>query len=221
VDKIAMGFPVMGTLPEMHRHKALYVGNPVRQEIFDLSPYLIKTPMQLLVIGGSQGAKIFSDVIPKSIALLDAALRENLHIIQQVRADEHANTANLYQKLNVSCTLAPFFSDLAKIISSTTLIISRAGASSIAELIAAARPAIVVPYPYAAQNHQLHNAKFYTSINAGWMIEQEEFNEQNLAKHLTNLLNNPELLQQAHQQAVKMRINATVIFSELVEKILL
>ncbi len=220
VDKIALGFPVVQNLAEKYRHKTLYVGNPVRQEISQIGAYFISTPLKLLIIGGSQGAKIFSEVLPKSIALLAESLKKNLHITQQVRAEDQEITEKLYQQLNVSYTLAPFFSDLASQMNSASLIISRAGASSIAELIAAARPAILVPYPHAAQNHQASNAEFYTSIKAGWMISQAEFNEQNLAKYLTNLLTNPELLQQAHQQARKTQINATVTFSELVEKML-
>jgi UDP-N-acetylglucosamine--N-acetylmuramyl-(pentapeptide) pyrophosphoryl-undecaprenol N-acetylglucosamine transferase len=220
VDKIALGFPVVKNLAEKYRYKTLYVGNPVRQEISQAGDYFISTPLKLLIIGGSQGAKIFSEVLPKSIALLAESLKKNLHITQQVRAEDQEITEKLYQQLNVTYTLAPFFSDLASQMNSASLIISRAGASSIAELIAAARPAILVPYPYAAQNHQVSNAEFYTSIKAGWMISQEEFSEQNLAKHLTNLLRNPELLQQAHQQARKTQINATITFSELVEKML-
>lgn len=176
--------------------QVVYCGNPVRASVASLVhiPY---TPletgglMRLMVIGGSQGATVFSDVLPAALGLLSPDLRARIRLDQQCRPQELDAVRERYQALDMQVDLAPFFTDVAARLGAAHLVISRAGASSVAELAVAGRPAILVPLPTAMDNHQYFNAQAVEAAGAGWVIPQEGFTPQTLATKLETLLRAP------------------------------
>src|SRR5262249_34186609 len=152
---------------------AIVTGNPVRPAIAALRNEAYRMPVrggriELLVLGGSQGARIFSDVLPDAIAKLPAALRGRISLAQQARPEDPARVPARYGRDGVDAELAPFFGDVPARLARAQLLICRAGASTVAELAAAGRPAILVPYPHAADDHQTANAAAFAGAGAGW-----------------------------------------------------
>lgn len=174
-------------------------GNPVRAAIAALrdQPYptpIPGGPLSILVTGGSQGARVFSDVLPQALALLTNQERARIRLAQQCRAEAIEATAAAYDRLGMMVGLQPFFADMPDRLAEAQLVIARAGASSVAELTAAGRPAILVPYPYATDDHQTANAEAVAAAGAGWLMPQEGFTGPALAQRLRHLLENPALL---------------------------
>ena len=129
--------------------------------------------LNLLVFGGSQGAQFFSEIMPAALALLPSHMRDRLMVVQQCRAEDLDAVFDLYEAAGVAAELSTFFEDLPQKNFETHLVISRGGASTIAELCAIGRPAIVVPLPHAIDNDQLENARRFEAGGAGWCMEQE------------------------------------------------
>ena len=188
-------------------------GLPIRAE-FKSQAYKLPSsdqPFRLLVIGGSQGAKFLNDLVPQAILLLPDVLRQHLEIEQQCLPDQTEDVQNIYRQGQVSVTLKSFFDPLAQYITDAHLIIARAGASTLAEIATVGRPAILVPYPYAQDDHQTANAKVFTQGNRGWFFDQKSLTPQKLADFLKDLLQNPSSLVSAvdagrgreHDQATK------------------
>jgi UDP-N-acetylglucosamine--N-acetylmuramyl-(pentapeptide) pyrophosphoryl-undecaprenol N-acetylglucosamine transferase len=178
---------------------AVVVGNPVRPGIVSVRdrPYNAPPPdgpVSLLVIGGSQGARIFSDVVPAAVALLPPALRLRLRIVQQCRPEDIEAVKSAFRDIGIVAELSAFFSDMPRRLADCHLAIARSGASTVAELGVAGRPAILVPYPFATDDHQTLNANAFVRGGAGWVISQREFTPQALATHLEGLMRNPEKL---------------------------
>ena len=152
VAAIATSFPdVFRAAPELAA-KATLTGNPVRPAAVEAAatPYPAPAdPLRLLIFGGSQGARVMADIVPSAIGLLDASLRARLAIVQQARDEDLARVRAVYDKLGVAAETAPFFADLPARIAASHLIVSRSGASTVAELAAIGRPAILVPLPHA------------------------------------------------------------------------
>lgn len=155
---------------------------------------------RLLVIGGSLGSKIFSDVIPKAIKLLSPHIKKQLVITQQCRKEDKASVKLFYEKESINARLESFFYDMPALYRESHLVISRSGASTVAELCAIGRPAILIPYGASIEHDQTYNAKAITAHKGGWMIEEKAFTPQALAALLTHLLKNPHLLKEAAQQ---------------------
>lgn len=177
----------------------LLTGNPVRGAIRALAkveyPELTGDNMlRLLVIGGSQGASVFSRVVPEAMKLLPPNLRARIRLDQQCRAGEIEAARKAYAELGMQVDLAPFFVDVAARLASSHLVIARAGASTVAELTAAGRPAILVPLPQATDNHQYYNAQAIEDVGGGWVISQDAFTPQALASKLETLLLAPQRL---------------------------
>ncbi len=186
-------------------------GNPVRAAIAALrdQPYptpIPGGPLSILVTGGSQGARVFSDVMPQALALLTNQERARIRLAQQCRAEAIEATAAAYDRLGLMAELTPFFGDMPQHVAEAQLIIARSGASSIAELTAAGRPAILVPYPYATDDHQTVNAEAVASSGAGWLIPQEGFTGPALAQRIRHILDNPALLAEAAQCAFALGV---------------
>ncbi|NBO20085.1 MAG: UDP-N-acetylglucosamine--N-acetylmuramyl-(pentapeptide) pyrophosphoryl-undecaprenol N-acetylglucosamine transferase, partial [Proteobacteria bacterium] len=163
VNRIATSFPQTLMLAEGDEPKALMTGNPVRGSVRALRevPYPTITEdgkMHILVTGGSQGASILSEVVPAAIALLPAGLRARIRIDQQCRSADLAQVKAHYDTLGINVDLAAFFIDLPARLAASHLVIARSGASTVSELAAAGRPAILVPLPSAMDNHQYYNA---------------------------------------------------------------
>lgn len=206
VSCIAMSLPNTQHMAEGCQDKIRMTGNPVRTSIRALRdvPYADIQPdgkLRLLVTGGSLGATVFSDVVPQAVSKLPPSLRARIRIDQQCREPDMAKTQAAYQAMGVNVDLAPFFVDLPARLASAHLVIARAGASTVAELAAAGRPAILVPLPSAMDNHQYHNAIALEEVGGGWVMTQDGFTAESLAARLEAFLTAPATLSRAAEQA--------------------
>ncbi|WP_122039248.1 undecaprenyldiphospho-muramoylpentapeptide beta-N-acetylglucosaminyltransferase [Asaia bogorensis] len=199
---IATSFPTVARLP-LGLRTAL-TGMPVRPAIEALldEPY---TPpeeaINLLIWGGSLGARVFSTTMPAALAQLPAGFRARLRVTQQVHDKDIAETRAAYEAAGIECTLAPFFSDVATLLRQAHLVIGRAGGSSVAELTIAGRPSILVPLPIAASDEQGANATQLVDAGGAWMFRQKDFTPETVAAFLGTLLNDPERLTSAAKAA--------------------
>jgi len=150
--------------------------------------------LHLAVFGGSQGAAIFATLVPTAIGLLPETLKKRLVITQQARIDQIETLNAVYANMGVSATIAPFFADIAAHIRQSDLIISRAGASSVAELASLGAPTIFIPFPNAMDDHQTQNAMQMQNLGGGLCLAESDLDAEGLAKHLANLLGDPSAL---------------------------
>lgn len=205
VGRIAATYESMQHLPLGCEEKVTLTGNPVRGSIAALAqmPYPALEPdgmLRLLVTGGSQGANVFSDVVPAAIALLHEHLRTRLRIDQQCRPDRIDAVRETYAAIGVQADLGTFFTDIPARLAAAHLVIGRSGASTVAELTVAGRPAILVPYPAATDDHQFYNAQAIAETGAGWVLRQEAFTPEALCARLESFLAAPDLLAHAAAQ---------------------
>jgi len=219
---IATSFESVDGVGPADRDKIHLIGNPVRPGIAALAsrPAAVadgEGPLRLLVVGGSQGAAVFNTVVPAAISLLPAALRQRIEICQQVRGPEIDTVTAAYRACGVKCELAAFVENMPERLAAAHLVISRAGASTMAELTAAGRPAIMVPYPWAADNHQTANAQRLVEAGGGWLVPQSVLTPESLAERLDSLLSNPAILARAGRCARAVaRDRAAVALADLV-----
>jgi len=207
-------------LPEGARAEP--VGNPVRQSVLDRAGagYIPPGdyPMSLLVIGGSQGARILSDVVPAAIAALPEDLRARLRIAHQARAEDAARVTQAYDAAGVSAEVEPFFPDIPRRLSECQLVISRAGASSIADISIIGRPAILIPFAAATGDHQTANAQGLAQAEAAVLIAESALDPAGLAAHIAAILQNPQTATQMARNALAQgRPDATTRLAALVE----
>lgn len=201
--RIATSFPAVETMVPIDPGKLTLTGNPVRPAIAALAdqPYPVPAGAEdaigLLVLGGSQGARVFGRVVPAAIALLPRDLRSRLRIAQQCRVEDLESARAAYARLGLKAELATFFDDVPLRLSAAHLVISRSGASTVAELAAAGRPAILVPYPHATDDHQTANAKAVSEVGAAWLMPERVFTPEALAERLQSVLGQPATLAQA------------------------
>jgi UDP-N-acetylglucosamine--N-acetylmuramyl-(pentapeptide) pyrophosphoryl-undecaprenol N-acetylglucosamine transferase len=179
--------------------RARLVGNPVREAVQTLrgSPYRPPGPdrvIDILVFGGSQGAASFSQVVPSALLSLAPPLRSRLRVVQQCRSEDIDRVRALYRDGGIVAELAPFFADLPQRLAAAHLVIGRSGASTVAELAAIGRPSILVPYPYAADDHQTANARAFEAAGACLVMPHKEFTAASLAGHLAALFAAPQRL---------------------------
>lgn len=190
MTRIATSFPHVENIPPHCQGKVSFTGLPIRSDI-QPSPYepsLDGSPFHLLVTGGSQGAKIFGEIIPQAVQLLKPALQERLFITQQCRPESLEFTHKLYKSTKAHVDLAPFLDQMGQRYKNSHLIISRAGASSVIETALAGRPALFIPYPYAMDNHQFYNAQQAANVEGGWIIQENALNPEGLAFFLSELM---------------------------------
>jgi UDP-N-acetylglucosamine--N-acetylmuramyl-(pentapeptide) pyrophosphoryl-undecaprenol N-acetylglucosamine transferase len=195
VDAIATSFPGM-TLENDLAAKATFTGNPVRPMVIQAAaeayPWLdMDGPIKLLVFGGSQGARVTSDIVPPAIAATSSDLRRRLVITQQARGEDETRVREAYARLGVTAEVAPFFSDLPARIAAAHLIVSRSGASTVAELAVIGRPAILVPLPHALDQDQLANANVLAKAGGAIVLKQDEFTPERLAREIAALAADP------------------------------
>nr|WP_243443846.1 glycosyltransferase [Asaia prunellae] len=216
---IATSYPTVARLPLGLR--ASLTGMPVRPEIEALLAEDYAPPgdaIHLLVWGGSLGARIFSTIIPASLALLPAGFRARLHVTQQVHEKDLDEVRTAYAKAGITCELAPFFSDVASLLKKAHLVIGRAGGSSIAELTIAGRPSILVPLPIAASDEQGANATQLVDEGGAWMFRQDALTPDSLSDFLAGLLNDPDRLATAAKAARAFaRAHSARLLADLVE----
>ena len=225
VDAIATAYPHVERLKPAHAAKAHLVGNPVRDVVIEIgrAPYpapVGDAPIVLLVTGGSQGATILSTVVPEAIARLDAGLRARLDIVQQCRPEDIEAVRARYAALGLIPRLETYLTDLPAELARAHLVIGRAGASTIAELTVAGRPAILVPLPSAMDDHQTANAREMTESGGARTIVQADFTPENVARALTDWLGDPDALIAAATHAKACgRPRATADLADLVESL--
>lgn len=202
VNRIATSFATVGGLRPADRSRLVETGNPVRPAIAALrgTPYPALTgdgPIDILVLGGSQGARVLSDIVPAALALLPPALRARLRLVQQARAEDIDAVRRAYAEHGIAAELATFFDDVPARLARAHLVISRSGASTVAELTVIGRPALLVPYLYAADDHQTANAQALAAAGAAWIMPQLGFTHTALAERLVALLDAPASLARA------------------------
>ncbi|MAY87384.1 MAG: UDP-N-acetylglucosamine--N-acetylmuramyl-(pentapeptide) pyrophosphoryl-undecaprenol N-acetylglucosamine transferase [Pseudooceanicola sp.] len=175
--------------------EGIHVGNPVRAAVLERQGASYITPgdypMSLLVIGGSQGARILSDVVPQAIALLPEPMRANLRVAQQARPEDLDRVSAAYAELDVRADVQAFFTDIPRRMSEAQLVISRAGASSIADLTVIGRPSILIPFAAAAGDHQTANARGLVEAGAAIKIPESALDPSTLAAQIETILANP------------------------------
>ncbi len=200
--RIATSFPEVVGLREQDRTKVSETGNPVRPTVAAMRgrPYpalASDKPIHLLVLGGSQGARIMSEVVPGALARLPDGLRARLRVSQQARPEDLEAAQAIYRSRGIAAELASFFDDVPERLAQAHLVIARSGASTVAELTTVGRPAILVPYPHAADDHQTANARALDTAGAAWLVPQPAFNSEALADQIAWLLAAPPLLMKA------------------------
>lgn len=202
VKVIATTYSDTRMMPQAAKAKVVMTGNPVRAAVTALAavdyPVLSEGGMmRILVIGGSQGASVFSDVVPEAMKRLPADVRARIRLDQQCREVELSTVRERYTQIGMQVDLAPFFADVAARLASAHLVVSRAGASSVAELMVAGKPAILVPLPIATDNHQYYNAQAIEDTGAGWVVTQQAFTPESLASKIETLMRVPHRLSEA------------------------
>jgi len=205
VTAIATGFRSLKNFNRHWQSKITFTGNPLRPQVIAAGqiPYAVPAggELKLLVFGGSQGARVMSEIVPAAVGLLDAALGMRLHIVQQCRAEDLDAVRATYARLGVTAEVAPFFADLPARMAAAHLVVSRSGASTVAELSAIGRPAILVPLPHALDQDQLANAGMLEAAGGAIRIEQRDFTAERLAREITTLASDPARLATMAQAA--------------------
>jgi UDP-N-acetylglucosamine--N-acetylmuramyl-(pentapeptide) pyrophosphoryl-undecaprenol N-acetylglucosamine transferase len=218
-DVLALGFEATARVPAGVRTEV--TGNPVRPAIVGLArtSYIAPTDrLRLLVLGGSLGARVFSDVVPAALRLLPAALRARLSVVQQTRPEDLERVKAAYAADGIPAELSPFFPDVAARLVAAHLVIARSGASTVAELAVAGRPAILVPLPGAIDDHQSANARALAEAGGAWVMPQPAFTAQALAERLGALLADPVGLTAAAVSArTRARADAAARLADIVE----
>ena len=204
VDAVATAYAQVDRLPP--RVVPAIVGNPVREEVLALrdQPYPLLTQdgiFRLLVTGGSQGASILSTIVPTALGLLPLALRERLQVTQQCRPEDIDAVRARYAELDIPADLGTYLPDLPERLGWAHLFIGRSGASTIAELTAAGRPAILVPLPSAMDDHQTANAREMAASGGARAIAQARFTAPELAKQIQKMALEPGALENAARRA--------------------
>lgn len=196
VTAIATSFPEIRRLRAEDAAKVVFTGNPVREALRALRDraYALPEngkPINLLVTGGSQGASVFSRIVPEAVARLPEAVRARISLSQQCRKEDIEAARAAYAAIGFKADLAPFFSDLADRLSRAHLVICRSGASTCAELTTAGRPAILVPYPHAADDHQSVNARALEAAGGAEVVPEPDFTPDLLAARLKLMVEQP------------------------------
>lgn len=226
VSRIATSFEQTALLADNLSPRVRFTGNPVRDAVIDWSarPYRAPAsdePFNLLVFGGSQGARYFSEAMPPAIERLTLDQRARLRIVQQCRAEDLDEVRNAYAAAGVTAELQTFFKDLPEHMSNAHLVIGRAGASSIAELTVLGRPAVLVPLPHAVDNDQLRNATGIADAGAGWCLEQKSLTAEKLSETISSLMRQPAVLAAAATAAKALgRPDAVVRLADLAEELI-
>ncbi|MBI2717521.1 MAG: undecaprenyldiphospho-muramoylpentapeptide beta-N-acetylglucosaminyltransferase [Rhizobiales bacterium] len=205
--RVASSFPTLIGLPAGTAAKLVVTGNPVRDIVLGekaaaYPPLGADGPFNLLVFGGSQGARFFGEFMPKVMAAMTPSTRARLNLVQQVRPEDLEAVRAAYAKLSFRFEIKPFFMDMPQRIAAAHLVFCRAGASTIAELGVIGRPAVMVPLPHAIDNDQLRNAESFAAAGAGWVRPQASLEPREFAAFLTRLTGEEQELRRAAAAAL-------------------
>jgi UDP-N-acetylglucosamine--N-acetylmuramyl-(pentapeptide) pyrophosphoryl-undecaprenol N-acetylglucosamine transferase len=223
VTAIAGGFLPEGTGPTSA--KTVTTGNPVRPAVIEASRVAYDGPsddgpFRLLVFGGSQGAQFFSDAMPAAIALLPGALRSRIQMTQQARPEDEAKVRAAYREMGVPAEVSPFFTDMAGRIAAAHLVMSRSGASTVSEIAAIGRPALLVPYPHALDHDQAANAEALAAAGGAQVHPQATLSPERIAGLVSGLMSEPDRLSAMAADARSVgRTDATRLLADLAEAI--
>ena len=225
VDAIATSFPDTQRLSDSDTAKVTLTGNPVRADIAALAgerfPLLDDvSPLRILVLGGSLGASVLSDVVPRGLALLDEPLRQRLQVTQQARAEDFEAVSASYRDSGIPAEIVTYLENVPAALGRAHLFIGRAGASTIAELTAAGRPAILVPLPIATDDHQAANTAEIVQAGGARMIRQPLFTPEKLAAQISEMVERPDTLANAAARAKSAgRPDAAARVADLAERL--
>ena len=222
-ELIAANFPFSNE--KNLKRPVIVTGNPVREPFRLLArrPYTsseLNSPFRIVITGGSQGASIFSQIIPKVIISLPEVYRARIRIVQQCRKEDIEQVRLEYSTAGIQAETMVFIDNLANRLDIAHLCICRSGASTVSELAVSGVPSILVPYPNSTDDHQLANARFISDADAGWLIAQPEFTVERVSALLVDLMDNPEKLSLAASKARNLGVpNAADHLADLVELI--
>ncbi|HEV7983408.1 MAG TPA: undecaprenyldiphospho-muramoylpentapeptide beta-N-acetylglucosaminyltransferase [Xanthobacteraceae bacterium] len=197
VRAIATSFPGLLDHDSRLAAKAVHTGNPIRPVVVEAAATPYPDPaagFRLLAFGGSQGARIMADIVPVAMELLPMAVRARLHVTQQAREEDLVRVRGAYARLGVPADVEAFFADLPRRMAASHLVVSRSGASTVAELAAIGRPAILVPLPHALDQDQRANAEMLQKVRGAIMFDQSRFTPDRLAAEIARLAAEPEKL---------------------------
>jgi UDP-N-acetylglucosamine--N-acetylmuramyl-(pentapeptide) pyrophosphoryl-undecaprenol N-acetylglucosamine transferase len=209
VDKIAAGLPNL-RVPPVLQSRVVVTGNPVRPSVLAAAqqsyPGHEDGVLHVLVTGGSQGARVMSDIVPDAVAAMPSDLRARLRLVQQARAEDIERVQAAYASAGVTAEIAPFFADLPARIAAAHVVIARAGASTVSELAVIGRPALLVPLPHALDQDQASNAAFLADAGAAETVRQSDFTPAFLAGRLAEWLAAPQELARRAQAAKRIGV---------------
>ena len=225
VTAIATSFEATRSIDAGLASKVRFTGNPVRDIVIRAAaaPYAAPVaggPFNIVVFGGSQGARYFSDTVPVALASLPADLRSRLSVVQQAREEDLARVRQAYGAAGITADVSPFYKNLPDLMAKAHLVVARAGASSVSEISVLGRPAIFVPLPHSLDNDQLYNATRLAESGGGWCIEQKNLDAERFAAEIAALMRAPERLAAAASAARKQgRPDAVQRLADLVEEL--
>ena len=222
---IATAYAEVERLKSGYADRTVLVGNPVRDSVAKLGempfpPFDETGPLKILVTGGSQGASVLGQVVPSGLGLLNILLRRRLQVVQQCRPDDIGAIRARYAELGIPAELMTYIAEMPDKLGDAHLVIGRAGASTIAELTAAGRPAILIPYPSATDDHQTVNAREMVRAGGARVIAQTEFTPETLARQIDALAADPDALANAAARSLSVgRPHAASDLADLAERI--
>jgi len=225
VTALAASWEATKNVPSDALVKVHVTGNPVRDAVISASnrPYPALGPQDafaLVVFGGSQGARYFSDTVPPALVALPEAQRRRLRVVQQCREEDLERVRAAYAAAGIAAELAPFFKDLPLRMAGAHLVIGRAGASSVTELAVLGRPAILVPLPHSLDNDQLNNAQRLAQAGGAWCMEQKDLTPARLATEIGALIDSPNRLAAAAAAARTLgKPQAVRLLADLAEQL--
>jgi UDP-N-acetylglucosamine--N-acetylmuramyl-(pentapeptide) pyrophosphoryl-undecaprenol N-acetylglucosamine transferase len=224
VRVVAAAFPIARFAPA-DKSKIVLTGNPLRPEVEALwaAPYSVPEttgPLRLLVFGGSQGARVLSEVVPAALTRLPHDIKMRLSVVQQCRPEDIETARQIYSNAEIRAELQPFFSDLPRRMAESHLAITRAGAGTVAELMAIGRPAILVPLPGALDDNQTPNADILARGQAGWRLAQTDLSPDSLAQMLMKIFADPQgLARRAAAAHALATPNAAANLADVVDRL--
>jgi UDP-N-acetylglucosamine--N-acetylmuramyl-(pentapeptide) pyrophosphoryl-undecaprenol N-acetylglucosamine transferase len=223
---IALSYPKVKFVKKKWENKCIFVGMPVRKFIVDFHqhpfpPLTKESPINLLILGGSQGATILSKMVPAGLGLLPESLKKRLIVTQQCRESDLDSVKTYYSTTSINAEISIFFDNIPERLAKAHLVISRSGASSMAEFAMVGRPAILIPFSHAIDDHQTANAQDFVAQKAGWIIPEQELSPDSIARKIELLLAEPSILQSAaHQASHCASPQASESLAGLVEKLI-
>ncbi len=225
VDAIATSLPGVFDRDPALASKSTLTGTPLRPAVLTAAaqpyrPPRLNGPLHLLVVGGSQGARIMADIVPPAIERLEPALWRRLALVQQVREEDLARVRSIYNRLQIDAELAPFFTDLPQRLAATHLVVSRSGAGTVAELAGVGRPSILVPLPGSIDQDQFANAGVLMQAGGAIRVPQTEFTPDRLASEISALAAEPQrLADMARNARAAGTLDAAQRLADLVTKV--